>query len=90
MLHRKRNNGLNGPHWQVQPVGPIIPFPVRHSASPPGTVSPGLDLDLVLRLWPLPLVVVGVVEDAVEDFAVRRLLAIVLPQQTPIAATLWG
>ena len=45
----------------------------------PPLFSPGLDLDLLLRLWPLPLVVVGVVEDAVEDLAVRRLLAIVLP-----------
>ena len=34
MSHRKWNNGSNGPHWPVWPVRLIIPFTVRHSASP--------------------------------------------------------
>ena len=29
-IHRKRNNGPNGPHC------PVWPIPVQHSASPPG------------------------------------------------------
>ena len=35
ILHRKWNNGLIGLHWPVRPVWHVIPFPVRHSASPP-------------------------------------------------------
>ena len=29
----KWKNGLNGPHWPVQP---IVPFPVQHPTSPAG------------------------------------------------------
>ena len=33
------NNGQNRPHWPVQPVWPVIQFPVQHSASPPSINS---------------------------------------------------
>ena len=39
MSHRKWNNRPNRPHWTVRLVCPVIPFPVRHSASPPGRES---------------------------------------------------
>ena len=39
MSHRKWNNWLKGPHWPVQPVRPIIPFPMQYSVSPPVTTN---------------------------------------------------
>lgn len=41
MSRRKGNNRLNGPHWTVRPVWPVIPFPVRHYVSPPGREQTG-------------------------------------------------
>ena len=42
MSHRKWNKRPNGQHWPLWPVRPVIPQPMRHSASPPGSVSTSL------------------------------------------------
>ena len=37
MLHRMGNNGPNGQHRPMRTIRSVNPFPVQHSASPPGT-----------------------------------------------------
>ena len=45
--HRKWNNGS---HWPVRPIWPLIPFPVRRSASPPDSYSQSQLPSLMIQL----------------------------------------